>query len=286
MVQVIHHCIQVHLKDGLMHFLLQLLRDEIEAERTGTLQQDQFVVETSKGITRQEMGHAGKELLIGNLNLISLRHQLWSDTDELLNATLHSQVAHLGIERFRRSTCLEHIREDQGLLQHPFRLTTVHEVEGDIKRVDITVIGVVDQQTSTLTFLHLQAHGHRFELRHTVSQLPRGQSEAQSHHCTGNGVLDRSLIDEWNRIGILLLLPDICNTGSLSLIFNILHKEGSLLIALRPSNLLTLVLHTTDTTAHDIIVRAIHHRLRVVHQFEFLQALLLHRTEVLLMGGT
>ena len=200
------------------------------------------------------MRHIGKELLIGDLNLISLRHQLWSDTDELLNATLHSQVAHLGIERFRRSTCLKHIREDQGLLQHPFRLTTVHEVEGDIKRVDITVIGVVDQQTSTLTFLHLQTHRHRFEFRHAVSQLTGIQSKAQGHHRTGNRILDRSLIDKRNRIGILLLLPDICNTGSLSFIFNILHEEGSLFITLRPSNLLTLVLHTTDTTAHDIVV--------------------------------
>ena len=269
-----------------MNLLLQLLSDLIKTKRTSTLQQNQFVVQGGKGIARQEMRHTGKELLIRDLNLISLRHQLWPDTDELLNATLHGQVAHLGIERFRRGTCLKHIREDQGLLQHPFRLTTVHEVEGNIKRVDVTVIGVVDQQTSTLTFLHLQTHGHRFEFRHTVSQLPWCQSEAQSHHRTGNRVLDRSLIDEWNRIGILLLLPDICNTGSLSLIFNILHKEGSLFIALRPSNLLTLVLHATDTTAHDIVVRAIHHRLRVVHQFEFLQALLLHRTEVLLMGGT
>ena len=43
------------------------------------------------------MGHIGKELLIAYLDLVCLRHQFWSDTDELLNTTLHSQVAHLSI---------------------------------------------------------------------------------------------------------------------------------------------------------------------------------------------
>ena len=37
-VQIIDHRIQIHLKDGLVNFLLQLFRDEVEAKRTGTLQ--------------------------------------------------------------------------------------------------------------------------------------------------------------------------------------------------------------------------------------------------------
>ena len=154
-VQIIDHRIQIHLKDGLVNFLLQLFRDEVEAKRTGTLQKNQFVVQTSKGLARQEMGHTGEELLIGNLNLISLRHQFGTDTDELLDATLHGEVAHLGIERFWGRTRLEHITEDERLFQHPLRLTTVHEVEGDIERVDVTVIRVVDQQATALSFLHL-----------------------------------------------------------------------------------------------------------------------------------
>ena len=67
---------------------------------------------------------------------------------------------------------------------------------------------------------------------------------------------------------------------------HLLYEKGDIFITLRPGNLFALVLHTTNATAHDIIVRTIDHRLCVVHQFEFLHTLLFHRTEVLLMGST
>ena len=65
-----------------------------------------------------------------------------------------------------------------------------------------------------------------------------------------------------------------------------LHEEGGLLVALRPGDLLALVLHATDATADGIVIRAIDHRLCVVHQFKLLHTLLFHRTEILLMGCT
>ena len=49
--------------------------------------------------------------------------------------------------------------------------TAVHEVEGDIKRIDITVVAVVNQRTSVLSYLHLQSHCHRFELCHALVDI-------------------------------------------------------------------------------------------------------------------
>ena len=104
---------------------------------------------------------------------------------------------------------------------------------------------------------------------------------------TGNGILDGGLVDEGDGVGILLIfiyIGDPSGSGMVLTPLHVLHEESDILIALRPGNLLALVLHATDATAHDVVVGAVDHRLRVVHQFEFLHALLLHRAEILLMG--
>ena len=106
----------------------------------------------------------------------------------------------------------------------------------------------------------------------------------EGHGGTGDGVLNTGLIDKGNNIGILLALTDVSDSrGGWNTLY-ILHKEGYVLVTLRPGDFLTFILHTTDATADDIIVGTIDHRLGVVHQLQFLHALLLHRTEILLMG--
>ena len=67
--------------------------------------------------------------------------------------------------------------------------------------------------------------------------------------------------------------------------FHRFDEEGGVGVGTGPGNLLTMVVHATDATAHDVVVGTVDHRLGVVHQFEFLHALLFHRTEVLLMGS-
>ena len=54
-VQVLHHGIEIHLKDCLMHLLFQLLRNLVEAETTGTLQQNQFVAKTRKDLAGEDI---------------------------------------------------------------------------------------------------------------------------------------------------------------------------------------------------------------------------------------
>ena len=73
--------------------------------------------------------------------------------------------------------------------------------------------------------------------------------------------------------------------GSLRRLGLLFDKKRSLDIGMRPSDFLTLVLHPADTTAHGIVVHRIDQCCRVVHQFQLLDTLFLHRTEILLMGG-
>ena len=78
--------------------------------------------------------------------------------------------------------------------------SAVHEVERNSQGVDIRVIRVVNQCTTVLSLLHLQSHGHRLQLRHPLSQLLDGHTQLQGSNGTGNGIVDRSLIDERNLV--------------------------------------------------------------------------------------
>ena len=159
------------------------------------------------------MGHIGEEVLIGYLYLVGLSHKFLSDANELGDTPLDAEVAHLSIESLWRRARLENIAEDEGLLRG---LTTLHEVEGDVEGVDVTIVGVVDEDTAALTFLHLEAHGDGLKTGHTLGQLLRTESKMQSDRRTGDGILDRSLVDERNLKGMLLTLPNIANLRHLT----------------------------------------------------------------------
>ena len=61
-VQVIHHCIEVHLEDGLMHLLFQQLTDTFKAKGTGTFQKDSLVVQGTEQVALQELIHVIEEM--------------------------------------------------------------------------------------------------------------------------------------------------------------------------------------------------------------------------------
>ena len=118
-VQVLHHGVEIHLKDGLMHLLFQLFRDLIEAERTSAFQENQFIVQVVECVGGQEMVHISEELLIGDLDPVCLGREFRADTDEFVDATLETEVGDLGVELVRGRTGLEHVGENESLVQTP-----------------------------------------------------------------------------------------------------------------------------------------------------------------------
>ena len=173
-VQVLYDGIEVYFKNGLMYLLLQLFRDLIEAKRTRTFQQNQFIAQALEDIAGKEMLHIGKEVLLVDANLISLCRKFRTNTDELLHTALHAEVTDLGIKCLGQSTGLVHITQDKCRFEG--NVPALHKVESDIEGVDIRVVGVVDEDAATLTFLYLQAHGHWLQLRHALGQLLCGET--------------------------------------------------------------------------------------------------------------
>ena len=234
------------------------------------------------------MVDVGVELLVSDLDPVGLGREFRANADELADTSLQAEVGHLGIERLRRGACLKDVAEHKRLVQAlPYRriLAPLHEVEGDVEGVDVAVVGVVDEDAAALALLHLESHGDGFEAGHPLCQLCRRQPQVQGHSRTGDGVLDAGLVDEGYRIAVLLVLPDVGNPRRRRDGGCTLDEEGHVLVTLRPGDLLALVLHPADATTHDVVVGTVDHRLGVVHQFQLLHTLLLHRSEVLLMGG-
>ena len=112
-----------------------------------------------------------------------------------------------------------------------------------------------------LPFFHLQSHGNRFELCHTLAKLFWGNAQIQGCGCNSQRTLYRSLVDEGQLV----------------------HSQQ---LFTSPANLLTLKARTSHTTAHQVVVSTIDNGLRIVKQLQFFHTLLLHRTEIFLVGGT
>ena len=61
--------------------------------------------------------------------------------NQFVDTTLHAECIDLGIEFGIGHTTLKNIAENERAL---LTLTACHEVEGDVQRVDVVVVGVVD----------------------------------------------------------------------------------------------------------------------------------------------
>ncbi len=137
-----------------------------------------------------------------------------------------------------------------------------------------------------LTHLHFQSHGNWFEGGHTLVDVLGAQSEFASHDGANDGVLDGSIVDEWDGEAVLFTFIYIGDDGHALLLLDALHIERSLGVLLRPEEFLALeILILGDGLGNQLVVAIIDDGLCIVEENQFLSALLLHRREVLLMGS-
>ena len=96
-VKILNHSVQVNLEYCLVHLLFQLLCNLVETKWTGSLKQNHFVAQSGKCFATKEVVNISKELLISNLNSISLGSKLWTNTYKLGYSALGGKFAHLSI---------------------------------------------------------------------------------------------------------------------------------------------------------------------------------------------
>ena len=168
----------------------------LEAETACALQQQHLVVQLAEHTALHEMLYIAEEVLVGYGYLHGLLRHLVANADETVDATLHTEVGHLTIERGWGLTTLIDVAQHECLAT----ATTAHEVEGYIERVDIGVVGVVDKGQSALSLLHFQAHGYRLQSGHALSKVFRRESQIERRSGTGHAVRNRSLVNERNGV--------------------------------------------------------------------------------------
>ena len=80
-----------------------------------------------------ELLDVSEEPFVFHLDFVGLCRQGTADADETVHTALFAQVTHLSVELVMGHAALEDVAEDESL----FIATTRHEVEGNVKGVDI-----------------------------------------------------------------------------------------------------------------------------------------------------
>ena len=237
-VQVVHQGIEVDLQNSLVHFLLQLLRDVVEAKGARPLDEHHFVTQRLEDMAVQEVLRRGKEILFFYGEETGSSRYGCADTDELVDTPFHTKAVDLSIEGRVGHTTLVDVAQDECA---PHARPASHEVEGDVQRVDVGIIGVVDELATADALFDLQTHSHRLQPRHAVGQLLSRESQIQGHGSTGEGAGQRGLVEERQLVSAAHTSIYIGNLGGGTYGGNALYKEGSHAILTAPANLLALV---------------------------------------------
>ena len=79
---------KVDLKNCLMHFLFQELREMVETEDTGTLQQDNLIVQATESIAGHKLFHTREKYFVGYVDYITMRLDRRSYTYQPVDASL------------------------------------------------------------------------------------------------------------------------------------------------------------------------------------------------------
>ena len=287
-VQVIDHGIQVDFQYRLMNFLFQELREMVETEDTCPLQENHLIMQTAEQRTVHKLLDAWEESLVGYGNHISLRLDSRTDTYQAVDTPFLTEVADLPVEFRLIHTRLLDITQYQRTSTTLILWATIHKVESDIQRVDIRIIGVVDECASMLSLFDLQTHGDRFQLRHPHIQVIGCHTQVEGDGSTGNGAFHGSLINKGKAIlppGAFIAVGYSSGTRSTRSTRNTRDIQRCRRILPTPPYLLTLITRATDTTADGVIVTVIGNDFRPMEELQFLHTFLIHRAEILLMGS-
>ena len=99
-----------------------------------------------------------------------------------------------------------------------FRSSARHEVEGYAERVDVRVVGVIDECEVTLPLLDFQTHGNGLKVFHLLCDFCVVVAEADGCGQTGNAVLDGGVVNKGNGIGAAVLACNGVGNGRIMII--------------------------------------------------------------------
>ena len=96
-----------------MNFLFQALRDTVETERTGPLDENHLVVQIAEHIAMKKIICGGKEILLAHGEYGTLGSNIGTNTNQFTDVTLLTKAADLTVEFHRGHATLEDVAENQ-----------------------------------------------------------------------------------------------------------------------------------------------------------------------------
>ena len=282
-VEVCHERVEVHFEYRLVHLLLQKLRQAVEAERSRAFYEYNLVAQRAECGAANEAVHTCKEVLFRQVYCARLSRDVGAYAYELVHTALCGQLAHFGIEPLRTLAALVDVAQYERAAAPVVVGAAVHEVEGDVERVDVGVVGVVYERAAALPLLHLKAHGHRLQGLHACCEGFGLHPEAECHTGAGKRAAERGVVDERQAVAAFAASIYIMYGRGCSFGLNRRNVERRAPALAAPPNLLSGEARLAQAAAHGLVVGVVHHHAGVVEQRELLPAFLLHGAEVLLV---
>ena len=166
MVEVLAYGGEVDFEYGLVDFLFEGGGDVFEVVGAGAFDEyDGVAGFVDDGEVGQEGGGVGVEGLLGCGvgETVLVGCELGAYSDELLYAPALYEVGDVGVELAGLDAGLEYVGEYEHAACFVALGATVHEVEGDVERVEVAVVGVVDEGATVAACLDFESHGDGFE---------------------------------------------------------------------------------------------------------------------------
>ena len=150
-------------------------------------------METARAFQQDQLLLEGPELrrmdkLIGSQieRLLHVEHtgvlfQVTTDTDQSIYPLATHQIRHFLVKRLRQCARLQNIRKDQGGLHVLPHATTLLEIERNIQRIDVGIIGIIDQQAVVDALLHVETHIDRLQTSEFRDIVDTGGFQVEHH---------------------------------------------------------------------------------------------------------
>ena len=291
--EIVRQCAEVHLEGGFVYLEQEFVGELLKGKRSCPFEENHVV--------RQGIEQSAFEQRIGSVEEMRFR---FHESVQLPYVAAHADE-HVHLARCEQGghTMIEHIGGYARLLeiaQHQNRtmvglFAARQEVEGDVERSKVRIIGIVDERQAAHALLHLEAHRHGVEMRHALADLCRGELELQPHDGGVDGIFDRGLVVEGdfkghNALSVAVVQSDfrlaavgycrLADGFGLSCGRHHLGIEGGLRRTARPADALTGITECIETTVDEQIVHTVDQCRCMFEEFEFLQAFLVRGGEV------
>ena len=156
-VEVMDHRIEIDLQHGGVALAGQRMGDLLETEVAGALQQHGAAGHGPAADAGNALVGRGIELPVARKER-GIAFQAGPDADEGVDAGTRDHARHAAVEFVVRQTALRDVRQDEGT--PPRERHVVQVVEGQGQRIEVEVVGVVDEHRVVDTLLDFEAHGY------------------------------------------------------------------------------------------------------------------------------